>query len=216
VISGEGNMEENVYRHFVDVNRFIDEVKSLLAAEYDVDVKDIKYTIPDGVDENDFIEVADNSVYYTEDGTILEFYGDMVDIMNSEKMLKCSPDALRFDGNVTSISDGAFFFCSDLTEITLPPTIKTIGDCAFAHCTNLTSIALNEGLESIGADAFMNCINLKTIDLPTTLEFVGSDAFITIAENSVINCPTAEIFNYLNTYTKHTEGRTTVSGPVNV
>ncbi|MCM1115907.1 MAG: leucine-rich repeat domain-containing protein, partial [Clostridium sp.] len=206
VISGEGNMEENVYRHFVDIDMFIKTVKSLLADAYTLDVEDVKHTIPAGVNENDLLDVDANIIYHTEDGTVLNLTDEVREAANPAMMLKYSPDALRFEGNVTSISDGAFVCCDDLTEITLPSTIRTIGKNAFSYCTNLTSITLNEGLESIGDCAFMYCRNLKNIDLPTTVKSIGSDAFFYIAEDSVINCPTVDVFNLID-YGMFAEGR---------
>lgn len=42
--------------------------------------------------------------------------------------------------NVLTIADHTFASCIDLTEITLPASLKVIGDSAFAHCTRLGTI----------------------------------------------------------------------------
>ncbi|MBP3496094.1 MAG: leucine-rich repeat domain-containing protein, partial [Clostridia bacterium] len=42
--------------------------------------------------------------------------------------------------NVTSIGDGAFFYCTSLTSITIGDSITSIGYSAFCDCTSLTSL----------------------------------------------------------------------------
>ena len=110
------------------------------------------------------------------------------------------PQTVDNDGqNYTVVEIGEYGFSSELTSITLPPTIKRIGDAAFyntgltsieipesvatigAHafqgCASLTSVNLTEGLNSIGAFAFMNCIALESITLPASLDAIGGTAF---------------------------------------
>ena len=44
--------------------------------------------------------------------------------------------------SVTSIGDGAFFWCESLTSIQIPNSVTSIGACAFCGCTSLTSIEI--------------------------------------------------------------------------
>ena len=67
---------------------------------------------------------------------------------------------------VTSIGDGAFSYCTGLTQITLAEALTSIGDRAFASCTGLTQIILPDGLTFIGDRAFMRCTGLTQITLP--------------------------------------------------
>lgn len=78
---------------------------------------------------------------------------------------------------VTEISYDAFNYCTSLTEITLPNSIKNIYAAAFWQCTGLTEIIFNEGLESLGIYALAGCENLESIVLPSTLKIVEPEVF---------------------------------------
>ena len=41
---------------------------------------------------------------------------------------------IKFDGDVTSIGESAFYRCSSLTGITIPNGVTTIGEGAFSFC----------------------------------------------------------------------------------
>ena len=41
---------------------------------------------------------------------------------------------------MTTISNGTFYNCSALTNITIPANVRTIGKDAFYNCTSLTDI----------------------------------------------------------------------------
>lgn len=79
---------------------------------------------------------------------------------------------------VTAIGDGAFIYCSDLTSVKLPPTIKSIGYRAFFECTNLASIQLPMNIETIEEGAFEECTSLREIELPEKLTYLGDNAFM--------------------------------------
>ena len=77
----------------------------------------------------------------------------------------------------TEIGSYAFSGCDDLTNITLPNSLKTIGTSAFSGCSGLTNIVIPETVETIGAYAFNNCIGLVDVNIPNTVLSVGKYAF---------------------------------------
>lgn len=65
--------------------------------------------------------------------------------------------------SVTSICDGAFRNCDDLTSVTIPNGVTSVGDKAFCYCSSLTSITISASVTSIGDNAFEGCQNLESL-----------------------------------------------------
>ena len=47
---------------------------------------------------------------------------------------------ITFDGDVTSIGDYAFYYCTSLASVTIPDSVTSIGDGAFDYCESLASV----------------------------------------------------------------------------
>ena len=77
---------------------------------------------------------------------------------------------------LAAIRGGGFFGCTSLT-ITLPPALTEIGEHAFEGCSSLTKIALPPALIQIGSQAFRGCTSLTKIALPFNLTEIGEHAF---------------------------------------
>ena len=105
---------------------------------------------------------------------------------------------LVIPNSVTSISEGAFAFCTELTSVTIPASVTSIGssvfhccsgltsvniendvigDYMFAHCTGLTSIIIPENVTSIQGRAFKGCSNLTSVTIPASVTSIGSSFF---------------------------------------
>ena len=78
---------------------------------------------------------------------------------------------------VTTISDDAFYWCRNLTSVSLPSTLESIGYNAFYNCTALTSVNIPEGVTSIGICAFQNCPKLKAVTIPGSVTELMDDCF---------------------------------------
>ena len=79
--------------------------------------------------------------------------------------------------SVKTISDYAFWHCSNLTGITLPEGLRTIYSYAFSDCTGLTSVNIPDSVTKIGSGAFADCENLEEITLPDTMTELGGEVF---------------------------------------
>ena len=74
----------------------------------------------------------------------------------------------------------------EITEVTIPSSIKQIEDYAFSSCHSLTKVNLSEGLEILNNSVFFNCSELREIKLPSTLKEIGPRAFSGAALNNVV------------------------------
>lgn len=122
----------------------------------------IKYTIltepSDG--EPGTCEVGSNSYYFSGSANI--------------------PPSISNEGkayDVIAIGYNAFFYCTDLTSVTIPASVTSIGDDAFGHCTGLTSVTIPASVTSIGASAFSYCTGLTSITIPASVTSIGRFAF---------------------------------------
>ena len=61
-----------------------------------------------------------------------------------------------------------FTNCTNLSEITIPNSVKLIGTGAFYGCTGLTKVNISEGVETIGYRAFYGCSQLTEVTIPNS------------------------------------------------
>lgn len=78
---------------------------------------------------------------------------------------------------VTKIGDQAFYYCTGLTGVTFPSSVKRIGVRAFASCSGLLNTSLPDSVTSIEDFAFAYCSGLTSIDLPNGYPTIGANAF---------------------------------------
>ena len=78
---------------------------------------------------------------------------------------------------ITRLGNHAFYYCTNMTSINLPSTLKTIGTHAFYNCNKLTSLSLPEGLTSIATMAFYSTASLNSIHIPASLTNIAQGAF---------------------------------------
>ena len=81
------------------------------------------------------------------------------------------------DKGTTTIAQGAFSNCLNLTELEIPKSVSFIGAGAFSGCKNLQTINLPQDICEIEYSTFSNCQKLKQIDLPSNIRTIGGFAF---------------------------------------
>ena len=96
---------------------------------------------------------------------------------------------IKFDGDVTSIGEGAFCLCSSLTSVTIPDGVTTIGEGAFCLCRSLTSVTIPDGVTTIGDSTFAACDSLTSITIPDSVTTIGEWAFCSCSSLSSITIP---------------------------
>ena len=83
---------------------------------------------------------------------------------------------ITFDGDVTEIGKHAFDSCRDLTNISIPESVKIIGEQAFLFA-NIQELYLPDGLETIEEYAFQQCNSiLGTIYIPQSVTNIGHNS----------------------------------------
>jgi hypothetical protein len=79
---------------------------------------------------------------------------------------------------VTSIGEGAFSYCNELTSVTIGKNVTKIRDYTFQQNPKLTNIIIPEGVAEIGLAAFHTCSELSAIRIPGSVTNLGSYTFI--------------------------------------
>jgi hypothetical protein len=85
------------------------------------------------------------------------------------------PETFEYDNEiykVTKIDEKAFYYCSDLTSVIIPNSVKSIGKEAFKRCSGLTSINIPNSVKSIGESAFSCCSGLTSLEIPYGITYL--------------------------------------------
>ena len=121
-----------------------------------------------------------------------------IDIPNSVKSIgayafsDCSnlSGKIEIPYGVTSIEEGVFYNCGNLTHITIPDSVTVIGSSAFRGCSELTSIPIPTVVTSIGAYAFFGCSNLSgKIEIPYKVTSIEEKVFYNCSNLTHITIP---------------------------
>ena len=80
------------------------------------------------------------------------------------------------ESGVTSIGRYAFFYCSNLTSITIPESVTKIDYRAF-YGSGIESITIPYGVTTIGDEVFYNCDSLTSVEISSTVASIGNKVF---------------------------------------
>ena len=132
---------------------------------------EIWYTSADGIvkphsgDQDNFAvfgaNIVSNKYDADKDCWVITFDGDITTIGNAAFVYCSSLTSVTIPDSVTEIGGGAFYGCSRLTSVTIPDSVTTIGDAAFNDCSRLTSVTIPDSVTTIGVGAFCGCSSLK-------------------------------------------------------
>lgn len=83
-----------------------------------------------------------NKIWYTslDDNIVEPFDKTVFRATILSNTLENGKGIIIFDRDVTSIGDYAFYYCGNLTTITIPDSVTEIGDYAFGNCRSLIHV----------------------------------------------------------------------------
>ncbi len=84
---------------------------------------------------------------------------------------------MHLGNGLEEIEEGAFYGCTSLLRIEIPPLVRVIKHGAFAECSGLGTAILGDGLEEIEAHAFHACTSFLRITIPPTVGTINEMAF---------------------------------------
>lgn len=91
---------------------------------------------------------------------------------------KCSNlNNVTFEEGTTEIANWLFAECDGLTEITIPDTVTIIESRAFYECENLQKVIIPDSVTEISYSAFEGCTSLENIIIPDSVTFIGNYSF---------------------------------------
>ena len=111
------------------------------------------------------------SKYFSADRCCLIKDGALIKFLATERNEYSIPNS------VTSIGDGAFSGCSNLTSITIPDSVTTIGNWAFSVCSSLTSVTIGDSVTTIGNWTFSGCSSLTSVTIGDSVTTIGNWTF---------------------------------------
>ena len=82
--------------------------------------------------------------------------------------------------SVDQIGESAFYGCTSIRSITLPPSLllDEIRDSyIFAGCTGLANLNISSGVKVLSQDMFRECSALKQVIIPSSVTTIGTLAF---------------------------------------
>lgn len=127
----------------------------------------------EGLSESSLTEIKvdpENPYFSEKDGVVFSKDGTKLIVFPSGR----SGDYQIPDGTV-SVGDYAFYYCVNVSSITVPGSVRSLGEGAFGNCSSLTKAVLNEGLEEIGEYAFQSSSGIRDIIIPAFVKSVGKN-----------------------------------------
>lgn len=69
----------------------------------------------------------------------------------------------------TTIADGAFEGCGEITQVVIPQNVESIGENAFQGCSNLTQVVFQGTNTTVADNAFSGCNTISNVYFPEGL-----------------------------------------------
>lgn len=165
---------------------FIDGSGNKLSSEYTAraSISDCRPTVSGG-----------KAVFYTSNGSSLDFYGiDVNSGASSKKVYRIAGDSATWeckDGVLTISGTGSLYACDTenvywsgtlfspladvVTKVVVKSGISDIPAYEFAYLTELKTVVIEPGVKTIGKRAFSNIHDLERVYIPKSVTSIGED-----------------------------------------
>lgn len=136
--------------------------------------------------------------YWTEENKASDFnYSVVGDTVNVNKY-QANDATVRIpeyiEGKkVTSIGNEAFWYRTNLMNVTIPDSVTSLGADAFKGCTSLTNVTIGNGMTSIGENMFYRCTSLVSVKIGNSVTSIGDNAFYRCTSLASIEIPDSVI-----------------------
>lgn len=84
---------------------------------------------------------------------------------------------------------------SQLTDVTMPLSLKTIVEYAFQSCKKFSTLVLPDSLTTVGGYAFRTCTGLNTLSIGRSVKMIGSEAFAECPNMTDVYCYATQMPN---------------------
>lgn len=171
-----------------------DDGNSYLISKINVSSSLNKILVPSTYNDKPVIGIGSGECVISDSGSYYEFQISLSDSIefiaeNAFKSTKVEKVIIGANSKLKTIGDSAFYYCSELSSITIPEGVTSIGNSAFYSCSSLTSITIPEGVTSIGDSAFYHCRGLSSITIPEGVTSIGDSAFYYCSSLTSITIP---------------------------
>ena len=123
------------------------------------------------------LKILDGSAFSGNTGLKKINFGPLLETIANNTFYDCGIEILELPASLTTLGNGAFSRCNQLTTVKLPASLKTIGEQVFYCDGALKNVEFNAGLETIGNGAFYECLSLQSVALPDGIKSIEDNAF---------------------------------------
>ncbi len=125
-------------------------------------------------DETIYITELENDFLITENGVLVDYIGESLDVVVPEGVIKIGNaftdrkdiKSITLPEGLLYISKYSFNKCSGITELVLPETLLEIGMCAFEGCFGITELVIPDSVVEMEEGALNGMCNLQRLTIP--------------------------------------------------
>ena len=78
---------------------------------------------------------------------------------------------------ITALADDAFWGCTKLKKVVIPPTVRELGVSSLGACYSLKDLTIPHGVTTLKGQVFYYSIGLRSISIPSTVKKIGDGVF---------------------------------------